>query len=88
VQSPLSPKNDTTVIECVIPHLLTAKEVQRVLGVSLALVYRMAERGQLPCVRWECPGEGEKRPRTMIRFELEQVQRFIEQHRQYGGYPS
>lgn len=54
------------------------------LKVSLPLVYRMADRGQLPCVRWECPGEGEKRKRTLVRFEKEAVMQFIKEHRQNG----
>jgi hypothetical protein len=64
--------------------LLTAKDVQRMLKVSLPLVYKMADRGQLPCVRWECPGEGKKRKKTVLRFELSAVMEFIEKHRQNG----
>jgi predicted DNA-binding transcriptional regulator AlpA len=62
---------------------LTAKDVAKVLKVSLALVYRMADRGQLPCIRWECPGEGTERPRTMVRFRSEDVRKFLESH--YSG---
>ena len=61
-------------------NLLTAKQVQRMLNVSQALVYRMAERGQLPCIRWECPGEG-KRKKAAVRFTLEDILNFIEMHR-------
>jgi len=39
-------------------ELLDAKEVKRILKCSLPLVYKMAERGQIPCVRWQCPGNG------------------------------
>jgi hypothetical protein len=60
--------------------LLTAKDVKKILRCSLPLVYRMADRGQLPCVRWECPGEG-KRKKTMLRFEPEAIREFIENHR-------
>jgi predicted DNA-binding transcriptional regulator AlpA len=62
--------------------LLNAKEVSKMLKCSLPLVYRMADRGQLPCVRWECPGQGNTRPRTMVRFTLEDVRGFIERHYQ------
>jgi hypothetical protein len=62
---------------------LTAKDVAKVLKVSLALVYRMADRGQLPCIRWECPGEGTEKPRTMVRFKPEDVRAFVEKH--YSG---
>ena len=60
--------------------ILTAKEVHKILKVSLPLVYRMADRGQLPCVRWNCPGEGTEKPRTMVRFKLADIQEFIENH--------
>jgi len=39
---------DTKTIE----PLLDAKEVRKLLRVSLPLIYKMADRGQLPCVRW------------------------------------
>jgi predicted DNA-binding transcriptional regulator AlpA len=61
--------------------LLTAKDVKKMLRCSLPLVYRMAERGQLPCVRWECPGAG-NRKKTMVRFEQEAIREFIESHRE------
>ena len=60
-------------------ELLDAKEVKRILKVSLPFVYKLAERGQLPCVRIPCMGGG-KRARTVIRFKLADVQSFIEQH--------
>jgi hypothetical protein len=65
-------------------NLLTPKDVARMLKVSLPLVYRMADRGQLLCVRWECPGEGKKRKRMALRFEHEAIMKFIEKHRQNG----
>lgn len=60
-------------------ELLDAKEVKRILRVSLPFVYKLAERGQLPCVRIPCMGEGD-RARTVVRFKLADVQAFIEQH--------
>ena len=63
--------------------LLTPKDVQRMLKVSLSLVYRMADRGQLPCVRWDAPGDGERK-KTVLRFEKSSVFEFIEKHRQDG----
>lgn len=62
-------------------ELLTPRDVQKLLRVSLSLVYRMADRGQLPCVRWEAPGGG-KRKKTMVRFEKDTVLDFIRKHRQ------
>jgi hypothetical protein len=63
-----------------IEALLDAREVVRILRCSLPLVYKMAERGQLPCVRWDCPGDGGEKPRTMVRFKLDDVMAFIEKH--------
>ena len=60
-----------------IPELLTAKDVQKILKCSLPLVYKMAERSQIPCVRWDAPGDG-TRKKTLVRFKLEDVQKFIE----------
>jgi excisionase family DNA binding protein len=60
-------------------ELLDAKEVRRILKISLPFVYKLAERGQLPCVRIPCMGDGE-RARTVVRFKLSDVQAFIEQH--------
>jgi len=60
-------------------ELLDAKEVKRILKVSLPFVYKLAERGQLPCVRIPCMGDG-KRSKTVVRFKLADVQAFIEQH--------
>jgi len=62
--------------------LLDAKEVKKILKCSLPLVYKLAERKQLPCVRWECPGVGDEKPRTMVRFKQSDVLDFIENHYQ------
>ena len=61
-------------------ELLTPKDVQKMLKCSLPLIYKMAEQGRIPCVRWKCPGEGEKKQRTMVRFKLNDVMDFIENH--------
>jgi predicted DNA-binding transcriptional regulator AlpA len=61
-------------------NLLKAKDVAQILCCSQALIYKMAERGQLPCVRWECPGNGTK-AKMMLRFEASAVQAFIKDHR-------
>jgi len=60
--------------------LLDAKEVRQILKCSLPLVYKMADRGQLPCIRWDSPGEGKEKPRTMVRFKQKDVVDFIEKH--------
>lgn len=56
---------------------LTAKDVKTLLNCSLPLVYKMADRGQIPCIRWSCPGEG-KRKKTVVRFKKSDVLEFIE----------
>ena len=60
--------------------LLDAKQVKRILRISLPLVYKMAERGQLPCVRIPCLGEGTEKPRSIVRFKSKDVFDFIENH--------
>ena len=62
-----------------IERLLDAKEVRAILRCSLPLVYKLAERKQMPCVRIPCPGDGQ-RARTMLRFKLNDVVAFIERH--------
>jgi excisionase family DNA binding protein len=62
-------------------ELLTAKDVQRVLKVSLPYVYKLAERGQIPCVRIPCLGDSEQ-ARSVVRFRLADVQAFIERYYQ------
>ena len=61
-------------------ELLAAKEVRQILKCSLPAVYKMAERGQLPCVRWECVGAGQEKPRSMVRFKKADILEFIEAH--------
>ena len=63
-----------------IEPLLDAKALKKLLKCSLPLVYKMAERGQIPCVRIPCPGEGRKKERNIIRFKREDVFNFIEDH--------
>ena len=62
--------------------LLDAKDVKRILKCSSALVYQLANRGQIPCVRWQCPGGGTEKPRTVVRFKQEDIENFIKGH--YG----
>ena len=64
----------------ILEPLLDAKQVKAILRCSLPLVYKMAARRQLPCVKWDCPGDGDKKPRTMVRFKKADVFKFIEQN--------
>ena len=57
--------------------LLNAQDVKRLLKCSLPLVYKLSKRGQIPCVRWQCPGQGNK---SMLRFKAKDVFDFIEKH--------
>ncbi len=65
-----------------IDELMTAGDVRRMLRCSLALVYRMADRNQIPSVRWVCPSENGGRPKTMVRFKKDDVLQFIEKNYQ------
>ncbi len=60
--------------------LLDAKEVKRILRCSLPLIYKMADRGQIPCVRIPCPGIGKEKPKSLLRFKKIDVISFIEKH--------
>ena len=66
--------------ELTIEPLLNARDVSIILRCSRPLVYKMADRGQLPCIRWDSPGNGEKRSKTVVRFKIEDVLRFMESH--------
>ena len=63
-----------------IEPLLNAKDVSKILRCSVPHVYKMADRGQLPCIRWDCPGDGMKRPRSVVRFKKSDVFDFMEAH--------
>jgi predicted DNA-binding transcriptional regulator AlpA len=69
-------------MEQCVENLLDSRQVARILRCSAPLVYKMADRKQLPCIRWECPGTGSQRTRTTVRFRLEDIQEFIEKHHQ------
>ena len=60
-------------------EILNAKEVRKILRCSLPLVYKLADRGQLPCVKIPCSGNGTKQW-YLIRFKKEDIYNFIEKH--------
>ena len=62
-------------------NLLTARQVSKLLSVSIPLVYKMVGRGQLPSICWDCPGEGKKRARNTVRFDFNEILEFINKHR-------
>ena len=59
------------------PEILSPKEVKNLLKISLAGVYRMAERGTIPSIRF-----GDAKKKT-LRFKKSDVWKFIEAH--YSG---
>lgn len=63
-------------------ELLNPKDVKKILRCSLPQVYKMADRGVLPCVRIPGLAEEGKRSKVMVRFKLADVLEFIEQHYQ------
>ena len=64
--------------ELAINPLLNARDVSKILCCSESHVYKMADRGQLSCVRWECPCEGYKRSKTVIRFKKSDILECLE----------
>jgi predicted DNA-binding transcriptional regulator AlpA len=61
--------------------LLNPRDVSKLLRISLPYVYKLADRGLISCIRWECPGEG-NRKKTTLRFRLDDIRQFIESHYQ------
>jgi len=59
--------------------LLDAKQVKVLLRCSLPLIYKMAERGQIPSIRIPCPGLG-TRKKELVRFKRDDVMEFIQAH--------
>ena len=59
--------------------LLKAKEVKQLLRCSLPLVYKLADRGQIPSIRIPCPGLG-TRKKELVRFKRDDVMEFIQAH--------
>jgi len=74
------PRNFQKLLEPDLEDLLKASDVAKIFQCSRALIYRMAERGQLPCVRWPCPGMGKKLTRETVRFKKADVIDFVEKH--------
>jgi len=65
-----------------VSDLITARDVAKRLRVSLPYIYKIAAAGRLPCIRIPCPGEGQKKEQTLVRFKPEDVDEFIEKHAQ------
>jgi excisionase family DNA binding protein len=57
--------------------LLKPKQVAKMLNVSPALVYKLAERKEIGSVRWPHGTNGKR----VLRFEYGQVEEFIKKHR-------
>jgi excisionase family DNA binding protein len=63
-----------------VENLLTAREVAKLLNCAASTVYKMASLKQLRCIRWEVEGNGTEKPRPLVRFKMEDVLRFIDEH--------
>lgn len=61
-------------------ELLTPKETAKIFKCSLAMIYKMADRGQLPCFKIPCLGDGVEKPRSMLRFKFDDVVNFLKDH--------
>ena len=58
--------------------LLDARDVKRILKISLPMVYKLANQGRLPSVRIPCLGKGGGNRKHIVRFKAEDVAKFIE----------
>lgn len=67
-----------------IENLLDARQVAKILRCSVPLIYKMTDRQQIPCIRWEAPGKGKQKPRTTVRFRFEDIRAFIDKNYQSG----
>ena len=63
----------------VMESLLKPTQAAKILNVSRPYIYRMAEKGLLPSIRWRGTGTGDK---TVLRFLKDDVLIFIKDHRQ------
>ena len=68
--------------EAMTEPLLDAKDIRKLLKISLPLVYKLAKENRLPCIRIPCPGKGTEKPRMILRFKQGDVFKFIENHYQ------
>ena len=74
------PRSFQKLLEPDLEDLLKASDVAKIFQCSRALIYRMADRGELPCIRWECTGEGKKQKRETVRFKKADIIAFVEKH--------
>lgn len=56
--------------------LLRPSEVAQMLNVSASYIYKLAEAGALPCVRFSVSGKG-KRKKETLRFKEADIKNFI-----------
>ena len=61
-------------------ELLNSKQVRKILQCSLPYVYKIADKGKIPCVRIPGMGEEGKRGKCTLRFKLSDIEDFIEKH--------
>ena len=57
--------------------LLDAQEVKKILNIALATVYKLADNGKLPCVRFTVDVNA-KKSKSIIRFKKQDIIEFIE----------
>ncbi|HUT72005.1 MAG TPA: helix-turn-helix domain-containing protein [Desulfatiglandales bacterium] len=54
--------------------LLRSKQVAKLLNIGTSTVYKLADQGTLPSVRWQ--GDG----KNFVRFKYQDIVKFIEAH--------
>ena len=52
--------------------LLDAKQVAKMMGISLRAVYRLKDTKKIPCIKWD----------RSVRFERADIENFIKNNRQ------
>lgn len=60
--------------------LLSAKEVAKILNVSVPLIYKMAGNGQLRTCSFVAESAPGKRSKKTVRFTKEDIEKFIQEH--------
>jgi hypothetical protein len=66
-------------VETRLPKLLKPSDVSRILNCSTSYIYKLADAGLLPCIRFSVPTTG-KRKKETVRFYPQDVEIFQKDH--------
>lgn len=62
-----------------LPEILRPAQGALMMNVSTSMMYKLAESGALPCIRFSIPSEGKRKKRT-LRFYRKDIEIFIKDH--------